>query len=298
MMNYLNMKIDDAINRYLEYIIKELNYSENTKNDYNFDLTNFKDYIICNKLNYLNLNKLEVIDYLKYLDNLNYSHKSISRILSSLRSFYNFLIDIKLLNTNIFKRVRNPKVQKKLPNYLTEEEIQELLDSIDIKDNNGLRDKCLIELIYSTGVRVSEVSNLRLTDIDFNNKSIRVLGKGSKERIVYYGNTLSELLNNYLKENNIKDYLFLNSKNNQLSRQSIEAIMNKRMKLSCIKHKASPHTLRHSFATHLLDNGADLKSVQDLLGHESMNTTEIYTHISTERLRNAYKMYHPNKDRK
>ena len=162
----------------------------------------------------------------------------------------------------------------------------------------------MFELLYSTGIRASEASNLKIKDIDINAKSIRIFGKGSKERIVYYGDVFQIILNKYLgvrykflgQEEN--DYLFLNKYGRKLSRQSMEEIINKIMIKSKVNHKISPHVLRHTFATHLLDNGADLRSVQELLGHENMNTTEIYTHVSNERLRSEYLKYHPNKKRK
>lgn len=297
------MKIEELIEKYLEYIEKELNYSKMTKIDYESDLRIYKDFLNERNFNYLKINKNEIMEFLKYLDSLKYENRSISRMLSSIRSFYNYLEEIKLVDSNIFKRIRNPKVNKKLPNYLSVVEIENILDSINEDTIIGIRDKCLIELMYSTGLRVSEVSNLLIKNIDLNDKSIRVMGKGSKERIVYFGDVSLNLLNKYLnirnefiKHNDI-EYLFLNNNGEYLSRQSIEYIVNKVMKKSLINHKISPHTLRHTYATHLLDNGADLRSVQELLGHENLNTTEVYTHVSKEYLRNEYLKYHPNKKR-
>lgn len=294
----------DLINNYITYIDKELNYSEETINNYKKDLNEYNDYISTNKINYKSITKLEILDYLKYLDNNKLSNKTISRHLSSLRSFYNYLMEIKIVDSNVFKRVRNPKVEKKLPNYLSINEIEELLNSINEDTKEDIRNKCLFEIMYSTGMRVSEVSNLKLSNIDRNDNSIRVLGKGDKERIVYYGEYLKIILNKYLnvrddflKKGNI-DYLFINSNGDKLSRESILYIVKKVEKLSLINHKISPHILRHSFATHLLDNGADLRSVQELLGHENLDTTEIYTHVSNERLRSVYLKYHPNNKRK
>lgn len=297
------MKIEELIEKYLEYLEKELNYSKMTKIDYESDLRIYKDFLNERSFNYLKVNKDEIIEYLKYLDDLKYQNGSISRMLSSIRSFYNYLEELKLIESNIFKRIRNPKVSKKLPNYLSIVEIESILDTISEDNIVGIRDKCLFELMYSTGLRVSEVSNLCIKDVDLNEKSIRILGKGNKERIVYFGEVSLKLLNKYLnirecflKHGNI-DYLFINNNGECLSRQSIEYIVNKIMKNSLINHKISPHTLRHSYATHLLDNGADLRSVQELLGHENLNTTEVYTHVSKEYLRSEYLKYHPNKKR-
>ena len=297
------MKIEEAIEKFLEYIEKELNYTSMTVIDYHNDLVLFANYIKNNKLNYLNLNKNDIINFLKYLDEKKYSNKSISRFLSSLRHFYTYLIEIKLLEDNIFKRIRNPKIEKKLPNYLNVLEIENLLNNLKEDTKEDIRNKCLVELLYSTGIRVSEASNIKLKDIDMHNMTIRVFGKGRKERIAYFGASLKERLDKYLKIRNdfLKkgeiDYLFINSIGGKLSRNSIENIFIKISDIPEVKHKLSPHTLRHTYATHLLNNGADLRSVQELLGHENLNTTEIYTHVSNERLRAEYLKYHPDKNR-
>ena len=293
------MKIEDAQEKFMEYLDKELNYSKTTLDDYSYDLKVYTTYLKLKNKDYLKINKDDIIDYLKYLDNKKFTNKTISRNLSGLRSFYNYLVEVKLLEDNIFKKIRNPKVSKKLPNYLNTLELEQLLDSIKIDTDNdednakGIKEKCLIELIYSTGIRVSEASNIKIGDISLSEGTIRILGKGNKERIVYFGEMAKEILEKYLKireEENIKncEYLFLNKNGDQMSRQSMEYLVNMVVKNSLIKHHVSPHTLRHTFATHLLDNGADIKSVQELLGHKNLNTTEIYTHVSNERLRSVY----------
>ncbi len=297
------MKIEEVMQKFLEYIEKELNYTKMTIIDYQEDLELFAKYLNNNNLNYLNLTKDNIIDYLKYLDEKKYSNKSISRFLSSLRHFYTYLVEIKLLKENIFKRIRNPKIEKKLPNYLNIVEIEDLLKVLKEDTKEDIRNKCLVELLYSTGIRVSEASNIKLEDIDMQNMTIRVLGKGRKERIAYFGDSLKELLEKYLKvrseflKKSEIDYLFINSIGGKLSRNSMENIFIKISQMQEIKHKLSPHTLRHTYATHLLNNGADLRSVQELLGHENLNTTEIYTHVSNERLREEYLKYHPDKNR-
>lgn len=296
------MKIEEIVKSFLEYLDKELNYSKVTIKNYEQELKKFCDFLNVHKLNYLKLTKEEIMNYLKYLDSFDYKNVSISRNLSSIRSFYTYLVEIKLIENNIFKRIKNPKVEKKLPNYLSEDEIYIIMSELKENTKEEIRNKCLFELFYSTGLRVSEASNLKLQDIDIKNGTILVFGKGSKERIVYFGETLKRLLMKYLcvREEFLtgnNEYLFLNSKGTQLTRQSMEAIINKIMQKSIINHKISPHTLRHSFATHLLDNGADLKSVQELLGHENLDTTEIYTHVSNEQLKNEYRKYHPNRNR-
>ena len=300
--NYI-MNIENAIKKFLEYIEKELNYTKITIIDYQNDLFLFANYIKEKNTNYLNLNKNDIIEFLKFLDNKKYSNKSIARFLSTLRSFYSYLVEIKLLEENIFKRIRNPKLEKKLPDYLNIMEVENLLSEFKEDTKEDIRNKCLVELLYSTGIRVSEASNIKIEDIDINNMTIRVFGKGRKERITYFGLTLKETLEKYLKvrkeflKKGEINYLFINNIGGQLSRQSIENIFNNISKKLNTSHKISPHTLRHTYATHLLNNNADLRSVQELLGHENLSTTEIYTHVSNERLRQEYLKYHPNKNR-
>jgi len=296
------MKLECVIENYLKYLSMELNYSLDTKESYKRDLINYKDFLSVKNINYLKINKNEIIDYLKYLDGLNYSNGTISRHLSSLRSFYNYLVEIKLIESNHFKRIRNPKVEKKLPNYLNIVEVEDIIDNLKEDTKEEVRNKLIFELLYATGIRVSECANIKLKDIDNISKSIRIFGKGSKERIVYYGDVCGNLLDKYLNIRNeflIKDsdYLLINHIGGNLSRESIAQIINKIIDNSSINHKISPHVLRHTFATHLLNNGADLRSVQELLGHENLNTTEIYTHVSNERLKEAYLKYHPNRNR-
>lgn len=196
---------------------------------------------------------------------------------------------------NQFKLIKNPKKDKKLPNFLQSNELQLIFDSIEVDTPLGVRNRLIIELLYATGLRVSELTHLSINKIDLVNKEIKVLGKGSKERIVYFGDYAKKYLNLYLKEarpllatNRSSDILLLNKNGGDLTSRSVENIVNKVVDQAALKHKISPHVLRHTFATDLLNNGADLKSVQELLGHASLSTTQIYTHITSERLRNVY----------
>ena len=195
--------------------------------------------------------------------------------------------------------VTNPKVPKKLPKYLNYNDIEDLLKIPNRQDTLGLRNALILELLYSTGIRVSELSNIRLKDININEREIRILGKGSKERIVIFGKVCLELLNVYVKTSRKKllskenEYLLLNKNGGKLSVRGIQMIVENVLKESSIKYNISPHTLRHTFATHLLDAGADLMSVKELLGHDSLSTTSIYTHISNEKLRQVYWNSHP-----
>ena len=276
------------VDKFLFFLKNELNYSEFTIKSYQLDLTDFFEYIKKSKINYLRINNNEVRGYLKYLDSCNLKNSTISRRISTLRTFYNYLLDEGLVESNVFHNVKNPKLEKKLPNYLNYNEIEELLESIDITNTEGLQRRLLIEMFYSTGCRVSEMINVKLKDIDFTNKTIRIMGKGSKERIVYFGDYASKYLEEYLKKVEVKDYLFINKKQEKLSVSEVELIIKDIMKHISIKTHVTPHTLRHTFATHLLNNGADIKTVQELLGHANLSTTGIYTHISSDRLKDIY----------
>lgn len=293
----------EIVNEYLNYLKKERNYSLVTIKDYESDLVLYSRFLEDRKYNYILVSKKEIIEFLKYLDELNYKNSSISRIVSSLRSFYNYLVEKEIITSNIFKRVKNPKIEKKLPNYLNIVEVEELFDKFHDDDPMLIKEELIFEIIYSTGIRVSELSSLKITDINFADKTIKVLGKGSKERIVCYGDVLAKYLDLYLnksrktflKEEN--DYLLLNKEGKQMSVASIEKALDDLLKKLSSKHRVTPHELRHTFATHMLDNGADLRVIQELLGHTSLKTTQIYTHVSIDRLRDVYNKAHPNNKR-
>lgn len=282
------MKKEEVIDNFFKVLKSEYNYSDYTIKNYKLDLTLFFDFLNKSNINYLYLNKDNVIDYLKYLDKMNLKNSTISRRISTLRTFYNYLMNEGLINSNIFLNVRNPKLEKKLPNYLNYTEMEELLESIDIKTDEGLKRRLLIEMFYSTGCRVSEIINIKVNDIDFLNKKIRIMGKGSKERIVYYGDYAKKYLDKYLSKGMDKDYLFVNKHGDKYTVEEIELIVKDIMKHLSIKTHVTPHTLRHTFATHLLNNGADIRSVQELLGHSNLSTTGIYTHVSSDRLKEVY----------
>lgn len=276
------------VDNFLHYLKDEMNYSEYTIKNYQLDLTDFFKYVNTHKIDYLNIQNTNIRGYLKYLDTCNLKNTTISRRISALRTFYNYLLEKDLVKSNIFLNVKNPKLEKKLPNYLNYTEIEELLESIDTKTEEGLERRLLIEMFYSTGCRVGEMVNIKISDIDFNNKTIRVMGKGSKERIVYYGDYASKYLEDYLKNKDKKGYLFTNKKGEKLSVEEVEYIVKNIMKHISIKTHVTPHTLRHTFATHLLNNGADIRTVQELLGHANLSTTGIYTHVSSDRLKDVY----------
>lgn len=276
------------IDNFLYFLKKELNYSDYTVKNYQLDLTDFFKYVDKSNIDFLSIENIHVRGYLKYLDTCNLKNTTISRRISALRTFYNYLLEKGFVKSNIFLNVKNPKLEKKLPNYLNYTEIEELLASIDTSSSEGLERRLLIEMFYSTGCRVGEMVNIKISDIDFNSKTIKVMGKGSKERIVYYGDYASKYLEDYLKNKDKKGYLFTNKRGEKLTIEEVEYIVRDIMKHISIKTHVTPHTLRHTFATHLLNNGADIRTVQELLGHANLSTTGIYTHVSSDRLKDVY----------
>lgn len=276
------------VDNFLYFLKKELNYSDYTIKNYQLDLTDFFKYVDKSNIDFLSIENIHVRGYLKYLDTCNLKNTTISRRISALRTFYNYLLEKGLVKSNIFLNVKNPKLEKKLPNYLNYTEIEELLASIDTKTDEGLERRLLIEMFYSTGCRVGEMVNIKISDIDFSSKTIKVMGKGSKERIVYYGDYASKYLEDYLKNKDKKGYLFTNKRGEKLTIEEVEYIVRDIMKHISIKTHVTPHTLRHTFATHLLNNGADIRTVQELLGHANLSTTGIYTHVSSDRLKDVY----------
>lgn len=282
----MKLKIVDS---FLLYLKNELNYSDYTIRSYQLDLTDFFAFGKNNCIDYLTINRDDVMKYLKYLDNSKLENTTISRRISCLRTFYNYLLDQKIIKSNIFRNVKNPKINKKLPSYLNYMEIEDLLNSLDTSTFEGLRNRLILEIFYSTGCRVSELINIKLINIDFTNKTIRILGKGKKERLVYYGDYVQKYLDKYLKMNqNTKgEYLFENN-GKPLKVYDIEKMVKDTTEHISLQTHVTPHTLRHTFATHLLNNGADIRTVQELLGHANLSTTGIYTHVSTDRLKDVY----------
>lgn len=284
------------INKFLSYLKENRNYSDLTIKSYSIDLREFSDYI--NK-DLTTVNKSDVKKYLNYLFIKEDKNKTVSRKISTLKSFYKYLHTNNIIGINPVTNIKYPKKEKSLPKFLAYNELEIMID-VSKEGFCGVRNNLIIELMYATGVRVSELINIKLDDIDYYNKSIRILGKGSLERIVFYGDYVSELLILYIngqrkellngKQNN---YLILNKNGDNITSRGIAKIIDNIIKQTSIKVKVSPHTLRHTFATHLLDNGCDLRSVQELLGHKNINTTEVYTHVTSERLKDVYFKSHP-----
>lgn len=283
------------IDKFLEYLKSVKKHSDNTIISYQDDLKELASVL---NNNIIDLNEEDIKKYLNYLYDKSYNKNTISRKLSGVRSFYNYLYNHDIIKINYFTDVHNPKKIRSLPHYLKTSEIDKVLDNTNEVTLYGERNKLIVELLYVTGLRVSELVNIKLKDIDKYNKSIKILGKGSKERIVYYEDNCSKLLNKYLNntrrklDKNNSEYLLLNKFGNKLSTRMIRNILNN-LTIGTSIEQIYPHMIRHTFATTMLNNGADLMTVKELLGHESINTTSIYTHVTNEQIRKVFDSCHP-----
>ena len=264
----------------------------------NYSLLSLKSYI--NDLYYLYcysekeliyINEDDLRNYITYLNKKKLKSSSINRKISTFKTFYKFLYQNNIIEKKDYplNKINYLKREKILPKFIYYNELIEIINESN-NDKDGLRDRLIIEMLYATGVRVSELINIKISDIDFDNKRIRVLGKGNKERVVYYGEYAEEVMSSYLKNHKRKDnnYLFLNSKGEKLSDGGVRYIIDNIMKKLSIKTHVTPHVLRHTFATDMLNNGCDIKIVQELLGHSSLKSTEVYTHVTNERLKKVY----------
>ncbi len=283
------------IEKFIRYLEIEKNYSKLTILNYKNDLEDF--------MVFLGQAPLESVDYLfirKYLALLKekqISSRSVARYLSTLRSFFKFLAREGYLKANPLQGISSPKQDKHLPSFMTEAEVTKLIDAVilkDAKDDKAFRDKAILEMFYSTGMRISEVVGSNISSVDFISGIVKVMGKGKKERIVPIGECALSALRKYLdKRKTQTDALFLNKNGRRITDRGVRGIVAKYLRLASLKQGISPHTLRHSFATHLLNRGADLRSVQELLGHANLSTTQVYTHLTTERLKSVYDKAHP-----
>ena len=290
----------NQVDNFLNYLDVEKNYSKYTILNYERDLNEFIVFLERENVdNFVQVDYKVLRFYLNDMFNKKYSSKTVSRNLSSLRTFFKYLLKIEVIRTNPMILISNPKEEKKLPTYLNYKQLEDILDIPDRNTIIGLRDACILELLYSTGIRVGELVNIKLNDIDFSQNRIKILGKGNKERYVLFGKKCLDLINAYVNrsrpelERKKNNYLFLNQRGTGVSVRTAEMIVDDVVRKSSVKFNVSPHTLRHTFATHMLDNGADLNSVSELLGHSNLNTTSIYTHISNDRLRQVYLNCHP-----
>ncbi len=287
---------------YLNYLKNLRNYSSATVKAYSEDLQKFEAYLNAEGLDSDEPGTTAARRFISGLSADGMSKTSVNRIMSSLKGYYRYLIKRGYTDVNPFENIRSLKKNRTLPEYLFEAEIDSLL-KLPGNDFAGLRDRFILELLYSTGCRVSEVSGAGLSDLDIKSKTLRVCGKGGKERIVYLGNEAMKALAGYLPLRNIRadktdqdalNALLINVRGRRITQRGIALIIEKYIKVSGISKKVSPHTFRHSFATHLVDHGADIRMVQEMLGHESLSTTQIYTHMGIEKLRNVYRQAHPH----
>lgn len=294
-----NMNFKDAIIEYKQYLLVEKGVSQNTILAYMRDLIQFSNYV-AKTFEIQNINDIQKEHIRKYLESIYYfSNKTISRKIVSLRNFYKFLSKEKYIDYNLMVSFDLPKLEKKLPQVLSIEEMKQLLDSIEMNDFISARNRAMFELLYASGIRVSELVQLRLSDINLKMHYLKVIGKGNKERLIPINEYVCQIINHYIidfrnpyldfKENS---YLFFNRKFKPVSRESFYRIIKNQCQKAGIKKDISPHTIRHSYATHLLENGADLRSIQELLGHSDISTTTIYTHVSNAKLIDDYKTYH------
>lgn len=287
----------DIITEYELYLKVEKKYSINTINTYITNISSFSEFV--NK-NFKNVEEEDIKKYLMHLNKNNISEKSVANKISSLKSFYKYLIIEKITSKSPLDKIELPKIKKTLPKALSIEEVNILLN-ISLNDKFDYRNKAMIELLYATGLRVSELVNLKLNNINFDQEYLKTMGKGSKERIVPIGEYAMYYLkyyidnyrNDFLRDKE-SEYIFISNQSKKMTRQTFFLLLKKIAKKEGIKTYFSPHTLRHSFATHLLRYGADLRSIQELLGHSSISTTQIYTHVEKEKVKEEYKNFHPH----
>ena len=285
--------MNENLENYRNYLKYERAYSDNTVGAYMNDLNKYEEFL---KKDILKSDTEDLEKYLKYIKNL--ESTTVAHKITSIKSYFNYNIKRGIVSVNPADKVSRPKLTKHLPEYLTEEEVGKLLD-VEVKSPYDYRNKTILELLYSSGIRISELVNIKTPNYDSEECLIRIMGKGSKERIVPLGdyaiNIMNDYMNNYRPLINKKhtDYVFINNRGDKISRQFIFKVIKKEALKKGIKKDISPHTLRHTFATHLLKNGADLRIIQELLGHENISTTQIYTHVTNNKLKSDYETYFP-----
>lgn len=304
--------MEEFLKQFLEHLRYERNVSEHTLRNYASDLLQFLDYVApedaqTGKRREVPVSQIDHITIREWVSTLHSASKkktSIARKIASLRTFFQFLIREGILELNPAKLVATPRIEKKLPNHLSIEDAIRFIETPDVETDMGKRDRCILELLYATGIRVSELTKLDIKDIDFRNKLIKVTGKRKKQRIVPFGDPALHAILRYLEIrgnflNNAPPFerdeqaLILNYQGTRITTRSVGRMVDKYIKLCAGIHNISPHSLRHSFATHLLDSGADLRDIQELLGHARLSTTQIYTHVSMEKLIEVYDKSHP-----
>lgn len=291
---------NQLLQTFQEYLSVEKGLSDNSIYSYGYDLNKFAIFLEKQHINFLEVKANDIMRFLEEERERKISAKTLAREVVAIRQFYKYLRDEKRLDSNPTEKIETPEVARTIPDYLTQAEIDELFRNIKEDNLYELRDKCIFELLYSSGLRISEACNLRIGDIDMDNMAITVEGKGGRQRLVPFGEKSLEILKKYLVESRpeilkkrVCEFVFVSKKGSYINRKSVWRLLNHYIKRTKIKKKVTPHTLRHSFATHLLENHADLKSVQELLGHIDISTTQIYTHMANKTLKEVHKKFHP-----
>ena len=293
--------MQEVFNKYINYLEAERNVSPYTVRNYTTDLLHFFQFLKAKGVDSLKeVDKHILRDYLSYVMEQGFVKASIARKLSAIRSFYRYLLREEIISTNPVATASSPKLDKRLPSFLTIGEVERLLEAPDSSKPQGQRDRALMELLYASGLRVSELVNLNLEQINLDSGEIRVRGKGDKERMVLMGKPAARALSDYLSQGRLKllgkkgtSALLLNPDGGRLSERRVQRILGKYANIAGIEKRVHPHMLRHTFATHLLDGGADLRVVQELLGHASLSSTQIYTHVTQSQARKVYLSAHP-----
>ena len=287
------------IRSYLDYLDAERNYSSHTLQAYEHDLHQFLDFLQSHRiLSFESVDRANLRSYFRMLVEGGSGKRTVARKIASLRSFFKFLRRKGIVRSNPAISLVTPKPDKRLPVYLDEQAAERMLELPDITTEEGQKEAAILELLYSTGIRVSELVNLNKKDVNFENGTVRVRGKGRKERIVPFGEKASRAIKRYLRtrigsEGSLETPLFLGTRGNRTYPVAIARLVKRYIGQISEIEKKSPHVIRHSFATHMLNRGADLRAVKELLGHESLSTTQVYTHVSTERMKKVYRQSHP-----
>ncbi len=283
-----------------DYLLVEKGLSENSIFSYSYDLKKFHIFLTRHNKDFLDVQTDDISGFLKEQRKKKISSRSLARAVAALRQFYKYLKDENRIQANPADRVQTPEVKRTLPDFLTVDEINELFNSISEDDPFELRDKTMFELLYSSGLRISEACNLKLEDVDMENMFLTIRGKGGRERLVPFGETAGKIIRKYLDhgreeilKNRYSDYMFISKKGEFLNRKSVWRLLKKYISRTGIVKAVTPHTFRHSFATHLIENNADLRSVQELLGHIDISTTQVYTHMASRALKEVHKKFHP-----
>ena len=285
-----------SLNDFYLFLKKERNFSNNTIKSYMTDLNKFKNFLNDDNYDINKISRNQIRAFLSSEFDKKYSDRTIARRLASLKSYFKFMVKSEQISSNPSENIRSPKIVRSLPNFIDQKIIDSLMDSPDDNTAIGLRDKAMLELFYSTGMRLSELVSLNHGSVDYKNNLIRLFGKGSKERLVPFGNRAKLYLEKYTISRKNKDFnkpLFITKREKRISKRTVQRRISMYIKLVADGNQLGPHILRHSFATHLIENGAGIRTVKDLLGHSNLSSTQIYTHIQPEKIKQTYKQAHP-----